>query len=620
MFPYPARLMFLITCLSLQCASITPLNAHATLSDFSARLQSVESNSGFADEDARLIKFLDVLYDYNMTEFPELATQEGYAGQNDRWTDWSTAAIERRREETRKLFAAVQKIKRESLSAAAQLDYDLAHIVLGWDVESLQYPQELLPINQMGGVQQDIAQTMTIMPAASRRDYDDVLARLRATPQAIDQAIKLMQRGLAQGVTPPKITLRNVPQQVRNQLVDNPLQSPLLAAFKKFPTSIKAKDQKTLRDGAVEIYSKEIAPAFERLLTFLEQDYLPGARTTIGAKHLPQGSAWYRFRARRSTTTSLTPREIHEIGLDEVKRIRAEMDRVIKDSGFEGSFEEFTQFLRTDSQFFFKDKQQLIVAYRDIAKRADAELPKLFGTLPRLPYGVKPIPTYAEKSQTTAYYMPGSIEAARPGIFYANTYDLTSRPKWEMEALTVHEAMPGHHLQIALAQEQTDLHLWRRQLLFFTAFVEGWGLYAESLGDDMGFYTDPYSKFGQLTYEMWRAIRLVVDTGMHSMDWSRQKAIDFFKANSAKAQHDIEVEIDRYIVWPGQALAYKIGELKLQELRAYAEDALGENFDIRNFHDRVLEAGPIPLDILEQRIRDEVASAKQAATSGIDMK
>ncbi len=593
----------------LLCVLVTPFSAQAALSDFSTQLESVAANSGFDNEGARLLKLLDVLYDYNMTEFPELATQEGYPGQNHRWTDWSEKAVERRRQETRKLFAVIQKIERESLTPAAKLDYDLAYKVLGWNVESLQFPEELLPLNQMGGVQQDIAQLMTIMPATKRAEYDAIMARLHATPKAIDQTIALMKRGVAQGVTPPKITLRNVPGQVGNQLFDDPLQSPLLTAFRKFPASIDANDQNKLRADASELYRREIAPAFERLLNFLEQDYLPNARTTIGAEDLPEGEAWYRFRAMRSTTTSSTPQQIHKIGLDEVKRIRAEMGRVIKNSGFNGSFDEFTQFLRTDPQFFFKEKEQLLVAYRDIAKRADAELPKLFGTLPRLPYGVKAIPAYAEKSQTTAYYMPGSVEAARPGIFYANTYDLKSRPSWEMEALTVHEAMPGHHLQIALAQEQTDLHLWRRQLLFFTAFVEGWGLYSESLGEDMGFYTDPYSKFGQLTYEMWRAIRLVVDTGMHSMGWSRQKAIDFFKANSAKTQHDIEVEIDRYIVWPGQALAYKIGELKLQELRAYAEATLGEEFDVRSFHDRVLEAGPLPLDILEQRLKQWVNSA-----------
>lgn len=613
MFPNPKRLVsatFLTTYVLLPCVLLAPLNAYAALSDFSDRLNAVTSNGTFNDEDARLERFLDVLYDYNMTEFPELATQGGYPGQNHRWTDWSQAAVERRKNETRKLFAVVQKIKRDALTPAAQLDYDLAHKVLGWDVESLQFPEELLPLNQMGGVQQDIAQIMSIMPAARGSDYEDISARLRATPEAIDQAIALMRRGLEQGITPPQITLRDVPQQVRNQLFEDPLQSPLLAAFTKFPANMSDRDQEKLRSGAAKVYRKQIAPAFKRLLTFLEGDYLRGARTAVGANDLPQGDAWYRFRAMRSTTTSLTPRQIHTIGLDEIERIRGEMDCVIKGSGFKGTFSEFSKFLRTDPQFFFTDKDQLLMTYRDIAKRADAQLIKLFGTLPRLPYGVEPVPAYAEKSQTTAYYHPGSIEAARPGIFYANTYDLNSRPKWEMEALTVHEAMPGHHLQIALAQEQTDLHLWRRQLLFFTAFVEGWGLYSESLGEEMGFYSDSYSKFGQLTYEMWRAIRLVVDTGMHSMGWSRQRAIDFFMANAAKSQHDIEVEIDRYIVWPGQALAYKIGELKLQELRAYAQQSLGEKFDIRAFHDYVLEAGPIPLDILQRRIQDWVASTK----------
>lgn len=296
-----------------------------------------------------------------------------------------------------------------------------------------------------------------------------------------------------------------------------------------------------------------------------------------------------------------------KLGLREVARIRAAMEQVIIDSGFDGDFDAFTEFLRRDPQFYFTNKEDLMREYRDIAKRADAELPALFGVLPRLPYGVKMIPSYAEKSQTTAYYQSGAQSMGRAGIFFANTYALDTRPKWEMEALTLHEAMPGHHLQISLAKEQTNVHPWRRDLYRITAFVEGWGLYSESLGEEMGFYKDPYSKFGQLTYEMWRAVRLVVDTGMHSLGWSRQRAIDFFIANSAKSEHDITVEIDRYIVWPGQALAYKMGELKIKELRQYASQELGEDFDIRSFHDRVLEAGPIPLDILEQRIKDWVA-------------
>jgi uncharacterized protein (DUF885 family) len=305
----------------------------------------------------------------------------------------------------------------------------------------------------------------------------------------------------------------------------------------------------------------------------------------------------------------MTPEQIHELGLAEVKRIRAEMDAIIKRVGFKGSFEKFCAFLRKDRQFYYTDADSLLRGYRDIAKRVDPELARLFGKLPRLPYGVKAIPAFAEKSQTTAYYQPGSVQAGRPGWYYANTYALDTRPKWEMEALTLHESVPGHHLQISLAQEMPDAPEFRKHLSY-TAFVEGWGLYSESLGTEMGFYQDPYMKFGQLTYEIWRAARLVVDTGMHSMGWTRQQAIDYFIANSSKSQHDITVEIDRYIVWPGQALAYKIGELKLKELRAYATKELGPKFDVRQFHDRVLENGAVPLDVVETHVKDWVAAER----------
>jgi len=290
-----------------------------------------------------------------------------------------------------------------------------------------------------------------------------------------------------------------------------------------------------------------------------------------------------------------------------VKRIRSEMDSLIKSTGFKGGFPEFAEFLRTDPQFYFETAEELLDAYRVIAKKIDPELPRFFGQLPRLPYGILPVPAYDEKTQTTAYYMRGSVETGRPGYFYANTYNLKSRPKWEMEALTIHEAVPGHHLQIALSQELEDVSEFRKYTSY-TAFVEGWGLYSESLGGEMGFYKDPYSKFGQLTYEMWRAIRLVVDTGIHGMGWSRQQAIDYFKENAAKTEHDITVEVDRYIAWPGQALAYKIGELKIKELRAKAENILGENFDIRKFHDAVLENGAIPLEVLEEKIEAWIAA------------
>ena len=290
------------------------------------------------------------------------------------------------------------------------------------------------------------------------------------------------------------------------------------------------------------------------------------------------------------------------MGLREVKRIRAEMDEIIISTDFVGDFEEFLHYLRTDPQFFHTSAADLMREYRDIAKRADPALMKVFGHLPRTPYGVLQVPSYAEQSVTTAYYQSGSIKAGRPGYYFANTYALETRPRWEMEALSLHEAVPGHHLQISIQQELENMP-WFRQNPSYTAFVEGWGLYAESLGEEMGFYKDPYSKFGQLTYEIWRAIRLVVDTGMHYLGWSRQQAIDFFKANAGRSEHDIVVEIDRYIVWPGQALAYKIGELKFKELRAYAEDKLGEEFDVRAFHDEVLGKGAVPLNVLDANTR-----------------
>ncbi len=579
----------------------------AALSDYQARLDLVTEENGYASQDERLAALMDLVYDYQMTQYPEAATWLGYAGQNDRWTDYSPEAIEQRNRDSRTLLKAVETISVDSLGESAILDFQLFHKDLSANVAAQAFPDELMPINQMGGVQQDLAQMISLMPSRKLTDYRDIIARLESADSLIMQTIVLMKQGLEAGITPPAITLRDVPGQVANQLFDDPMDSPLLGAFVSFPDSISPDQQKQLKARAIAAYQNGIAPAYKKLQRFLETDYLPNAVQAVGLSNLANGQAWYAHRAARSTTTDLTAEQIHALGLREVARIRAAMEQVIIDSGFDGDFDAFTEFLRRDPQFYFINKEDLMREYRDIAKRADAELPALFGVLPRLPYGVKMIPSYAEKSQTTAYYQSGAQSMGRAGIFFANTYALDTRPKWEMEALTLHEAMPGHHLQISLAKEQTNVHPWRRDLYRITAFVEGWGLYSESLGEEMGFYKDPYSKFGQLTYEMWRAVRLVVDTGMHSLGWSRQRAIDFFIANSAKSEHDITVEIDRYIVWPGQALAYKMGELKIKELRQYASQELGEDFDIRSFHDRVLEAGPIPLDILEQRIKDWVA-------------
>ena len=598
------RLVLLVGILLLTAMSAQSI---AVLSDYQARLDLVTEENGYASQDERLAALMDLVYDYQMTQYPEAATWLGYAGQNDRWTDYSPEAIEQRNRDSRTLLKAVETISVDSLGESAILDFQLFHKDLSANVAAQAFPDELMPINQMGGVQQDLAQMISLMPIRKLTDYRDIIARLESADSLIMQTIVLMKQGLEAGITPPAITLRDVPGQVANQLFDDPMDSPLLGAFVSFPDSISPDQQKQLKARAIAAYQNGIAPAYKKLQRFLETDYLPNAVQAVGLSNLANGQAWYAHRAARSTTTDLTAEQIHALGLREVARIRAAMEQVIIDSGFEGDFDAFTEFLRRDPQFYFTNKEDLMREYRDIAKRADAELPALFGVLPRLPYGVKMIPSYAEKSQTTAYYQSGAQSMGRAGIFFANTYALDTRPKWEMEALTLHEAMPGHHLQISLAKEQTNVHPWRRDLYRITAFVEGWGLYSESLGEEMGFYKDPYSKFGQLTYEMWRAVRLVVDTGMHSLGWSRQRAIDFFIANSAKSEHDITVEIDRYIVWPGQALAYKMGELKIKELRQYASQELGEDFDIRSFHDRVLEAGPIPLDILEQRIKDWVA-------------
>jgi uncharacterized protein (DUF885 family) len=405
----------------------------------------------------------------------------------------------------------------------------------------------------------------------------------------IDQGMARLEEGRKRGITPPRVTLRNVPDQVLAAL-----QQPVLAPFAHAP------DQR-LRREAEEVFAKEVTPAIHKLHDYLVTTYIPHARESIAMRDMPDGKAWYAWLLRYYTTTDLTPEQIHQLGLSEVKRIRGEMEAVIAATKFQGSFKDFTAWLRSDPRFFYDKPEDLVAGYRDIAKRIDPELPKLFGRLPRLPYGVKPMEGGGTQSAPSALYENGSLAAGRPGWMLVNTYDLKARPKWAMESLTAHEAVPGHHLQYALVEELGALPEWRKWDVY-PAFSEGWGLYAESLGGELGLYEDPYSKFGQLDNENWRAIRLVVDTGIHAMGWSRQQAIDYCRANSAKTDREIENEIDRYIVQPGSAPCYKIGELKIQELRKYAAKV-----DVRAFHDEVLSAGQLPLDLLEKRIRSWVA-------------
>ena len=575
-----------------------------------AAVASLAQSQSAAD---RFRALLDEDWNYWMGQYPETATALGYPGHDARWTDYSAAAIAARATHLRSTVARLDAIDRAQLQAPEQLNYELYREIILTAIEGLAFENDAMPLrgvvvhslrmpmNQLEGVQQDVPRIVSLMPASTTADYENIIARLRAAPALIDQTIGLMREGVSLGMTPPQITFRDVPRQIAAQIVDDPLKSPLLEPFTKWPAAVPAADRARLAKAAAEAYADGVRPAFRRLHEFVVSTYLPACRTTPGASALPKGAELYAYNVRWHTTTGLTPKEIHEIGLAEVKRIRAEMDGIIKAVGFTGRFDDFKEHLRTNPDFYYKDADALVSGYRDVAKRADPELARLFGTLPRTPYGVRRVPDAAAPSQTTAYYEPGALAAGRPGNMYANTYKLEARPKWEMEALTLHEAVPGHHLQIALAQEMPGLPEFRKNNSY-TAYVEGWALYAESLGEEMGFYEDPYSKFGQLTYEMWRAVRLVVDTGLHSMGWSREQAIDFFAANAAKTLQDITVEVDRYIVWPGQALGYKMGQLKIRELRAAAERRLGAKFNLRAFHDVVLGQGAVPLEVLERLV------------------
>jgi uncharacterized protein (DUF885 family) len=408
-----------------------------------------------------------------------------------------------------------------------------------------------------------------------------------------------MRAGIEKGQVLPGIVLEGFKGAIDPHVVDDPTRSLLYEPFTKFPDSIEHAERNRLVEAGRAAISESVVAGYRRFVEFMEKEYVPAARGSIGASALPNGREFYRYRVRKFTTLDLTPEEVHQIGLDEVKRIRAEMEAVIAKTGFEGDFAAFVDHLRTDDEFYADSPEDLMQHVALILKRMDGELPRLFGKLPRTPYGLRPVPDYIAPRTTSAYYQQPTGDGRQAGFYYINTFNLKSRPLFEMEALSLHEAVPGHHLQLALQQEMGDLPEFRR-FAGFTVFVEGWALYSERLGLEVGFYQDPYSDFGRLTFEMWRACRLVVDTGMHYLGWTRKQAIDFLAENTALSIHNIESEVDRYISWPGQALAYKIGELKIRELRHQAEEQLGDRFDVRSFHDMILGSGSVPLSVLEE--------------------
>ncbi|MCA1815107.1 MAG: DUF885 domain-containing protein, partial [Acidobacteria bacterium] len=551
--------------------------------------------------------------EYAMREHPTWASTLGDRRYNDRWEDDSLTAIERRHQHDVAVLERLKKIDRARLSPADQLNYDLFEKQYATDVEGYKYRWHLVPLNQRGGIQteDDLGDELRFTTV---KDYDDWIARLRAFPRHMDETIALLREGVRVRMVHPRVISERIPAQVDKQIVDKADESPFFRPFARIPGSFSPADRERILAAGREAITSQVVPSFRKFKEFFVKEYIPASYPEVGAWQMPDGAEMYAFEARRYTTTSLTPQQIHEIGLGEVKRIRAEMQAILDRVGYKGTLQDFFKFLRTDPKFYYGSPEELLSAYRSQAKRIEPRLLKVFRTLPRQPYGVEPIPANVAPDTTTAYYQEGAPDGSRAGTFYVNLYKPETRPRYEMMALALHESVPGHHLQIALAQELGEVPKFRRYQNDYTAFVEGWGLYAESLGDEMGLYDDPYSKFGQLTYEMWRAVRLVVDTGIHSMRWTRQQAIDYFTANAAKTELDIVNEVDRYIAWPGQALAYKIGELKIKELRARAARELGDKFDVREFHEIVLGSGAIPLDVLERNVNDWIAREKGAAS------
>ena len=566
-----------------------------------------EVDMGKVSESEKFHELLEDQWNKGVVDHPEWATRLGDNRFNHKLNDVSYEMVIKRQDENRELLQKVEEIDRSKLDKEDQLNYDLYIDGIKQNINGYVFLSYLMPIDQMGGIQIGFAGISDYMPFKTINDYNNYISRLTAFPQKVSQTIDLMKRGLDLGWLPPKVVLSSVPEQIQSQF-DTPYEdSPLFKPFLEFPESIPVNEHQKLITHVNSALEADVYPAYQLLYTFFTEEYLPQCRESISCSDFPDGLDYYQYQIKSYTTTDLTAEEIHQIGLKEVERIRKEMNVVIKASDFDGDFSEFLTFLRTDPRFYYSNEEELLDGYRAICKKADAQLPKFFGRLPRLPYGVKAIPDYQATASPTAYYYSGNQKAGRSGYFMANTYKLETRPKYEMEALSIHEAVPGHHLQIALAKELDNIPMFRRYA-GYTAYVEGWGLYSEKLAEEMGFYDDPYSKFGQLTYEMWRACRLVVDTGMHAFGWTRQEAIDYMASNTAKTKNDIQVEIDRYIAWPGQALAYKIGELKIIELRSRAEEELGNNFNIRDFHDIVLGSGAVPLDVLEKHIEEYIES------------
>jgi uncharacterized protein (DUF885 family) len=553
---------------------------------------------------------VDREWEWRVRDSPQLATSIGDHRYDNRLSDESLEAYARRASQTDEFLAELVRIDRNQLSNSDRINYDIFKWQLEERRDSIRFREHFMPLNADSGFHTGFALLPQQMVFATPSDYDNYVARLRAFPTYMDQNIALMREGLRTGITIPRAALAGIETSIVPLIQSDPTKSALWEPLRKLPPTLSEAEHRRLTADGRKAIVESVTPAYSRFLEFMTKEYVPGARATLAATALPNGKDYYAFLIKRFTTRDYTADQVHQLGLEHVKQIRAEMDAVINKTGFKGSFEEFLTFLRTDPRFYPTTADELLKAASFIAKKMDGKLPSLFGKLPRQPYAIAPVPEYLAPKYTGGRYNGNPKDGTEPGYYWVNTYALNTRPLYNLEALTFHEAVPGHHLQGALASELENLPKFRRYT-YLSVFGEGWGLYSEWLGREAGFYTDPYSDFGRLTYAMWRAARLVVDTGIHSRNWTRQQAIDFLAENTALSIHECTTETDRYISWPGQALSYKIGEITIRDLRRKAEQALGPRFDVRRFHDAVLASGSVPMPVLDRIVADFIATESQ---------
>jgi uncharacterized protein (DUF885 family) len=546
-------------------------------------------------------QLLDDHWAWVMKSSPVFATSLGERRYDNQLGELTVENFDRQTAEAEVLIKRLQAINPQTLGAPDKLNHAILLRDLKEGVESNAFPQRLMLFTNRSGWHSNFAGMPDDVPLYTYADYKSYVARLKAYPKLNAQGIATTRQAIAAGMVQSCEPMKGFEKSIASHIISDVEKSVFWQPFKKKPEAISDANWSALMADAKSTILTDVVPAYQAFYDVYVQEYQPKCRASFAVSDMPKGADYYAYRVRTQTTTDLTPAQIHKIGLDEVARIRGEMETVVKRAGFAGTRAEYVNKLRTDPQYYAKTPEELMQRTAALMKYVDGEMPKYFGRLPRLPYTVKPIPDASAPGNTTAYYEGGAAETGRAGVYRVNTTELNQRPLFELPALSLHEAVPGHHHQIALQQELT-LPKFRKHVTFFTAFVEGWGLYSERIGIEMGLYDTPEKDFGRLSYEMWRACRLVVDTGLHSMGWSRDQAIAYMLDNTALSKANIEAEVNRYITWPGQALAYKIGELKIRELRAKAEKRLGRNFDLRRFHDAVLENGAVPLSVLEDHI------------------